>query len=1523
MEDKLMQFTVILAKPDSAILSDPTTTVLAKYPDGGVLVRTQAVIDESTRAGDTLVTNGLRLPDMNPEDLQRGREQFDLAAEAGDDKPIIAYIELAGPPLGEWLEQIKKLGVTLLSYQPQNTYLAQGTPDQLKLVAQLSFVLYITKLINQLKKQVAPNEAGTSKIWILAIGNLDTASALIKQLRGLPGVAIEPGVKVDVVSFYVRIPAAVDSEGHDALVRDARVIATEPYTEAKLEDELADLIVAGQYSSSTTLPTGSYLKWLEDNGINGQGVTIGIVDGGVDVSHPAFKGRIRDLAHGARSWHGTGVAGHAAGAYLDEKDRNGLIYGVGIAPAAELLAQDKSDVTTAPGAICRETVTEKGSSGVAGSVQNNSWGAGTQEPMDYSSLEATYDRLVRNADPSDQHGKPLVICFSSGNNGSAGLTRPKGAKNIIVTGNSESYRPDVGGTDSDNINEVYAGTHPSSWGNCGDGRIRPDLVAPGEWTSTANYDSHQGEREFISNRLTYVGGSSGASPKTAGACALLIQWWRQHDNDQSPSPAMLRALLVNGAVDTSTGGPIPNKYQGWGRLNVANVVSQDIDRVFLDQTIMLTQFGETKEWRIRVTDPAKPIKITMAYTDPPGNVGTGSDLSNSAVVNRLALRVYVDNDIYPANNFSQGWSVPTDQPQQEGWDNLQNIYLPAGAVSGSVRVTVSTLQLAANCLTGMPDQPQQDFALVISNGRLDSAQVTSDVFVVVDSAARGQSKIERPDNFYASGDGDSRATQAGYWNMIDSQAKIDQGKQGSIYSNSTDVDSWWKSPDLWSKTETQKAGAESEHVALAGLIAGSDMALASGHSLYIAVGVPDAESAKNGDALSHIALDTEREDAHSQLAQAGALNFGEALAKLMASWNRFGQPSDDGIVRRRVAVMVVGSGTRITTQDIDALRRLAFLARLYLVSDHAPILAFLAQRIHRVRGIAFRLARNAEDLANVLRATLVEATGAVQVAVSSEAQAGPDVRVCKHAFQVSTLDRHLIIRIANSTGQPSQQIRIRRPNTQPVSPAALGSASGFQISQSPGALEVVADATTDSQNWAGTWEVIVREPIDAEPITIEVWTRGSLNLTLRSLGTTSSEAGGGDEEHLVSLHSTPGVSLNRVSLEPRAISVDAPVQTEANRPITAIAELSRLDREYTGFAAAETGKLPTAASLATRLTMPAGSAVAILDLPAVVQGVDGEGNPFRRFPRLNLLRLEPRSAWRRRANKEDQPIIIEAKITELVLGRDNLPVALRLRRGDFQKYVQVNLPTLRVQLACIKTSDDQFRFGICGQELVALIRLFNGFGTSGRVNPSSGDVSGYGISAPLPNQLTSQLEDTQGDYPLTSRFVQAKYYRAGPRTIQRVVIHITDGGASINGTIRWFQNPQDNDGTQRMVSAHYIVGQDGEVVQMVQDANIAFHANAANRNSIGIEHVARAPRAFGAQDQGLFPTAVQYASSAALVRWLCEQYSIPMDREHILGHSEADSNTTHRGCPNAVWNWDYFMQMVTEAMSSPEPTPDL
>ena len=77
---------------------------------------------------------------------------------------------------------------------------------------------------------------------------------------------------------------------------------------------------------------------------------------------------------------------------------------------------------------------------VLGSISNNSWGNGTNSNV-YDSYTAQFDGFTRDASTAASID-PILLVFSAGNNGPGAntLTRPKAAKNLISTGNSENLR---------------------------------------------------------------------------------------------------------------------------------------------------------------------------------------------------------------------------------------------------------------------------------------------------------------------------------------------------------------------------------------------------------------------------------------------------------------------------------------------------------------------------------------------------------------------------------------------------------------------------------------------------------------------------------------------------------------------------------------------------------------------------------------------------------------------------------------------------------------------------------------------------------------------------------------------------------------------------------------------------------------------------------------------------------------------------------------------------------------------------
>ena len=136
------------------------------------------------------------------------------------------------------------------------------------------------------------------------------------------------------------------------------------------------------------------------------------------------------------------------------------------------------------------------------------------------------------------------------------------------------------------------------------------------------------------------------------------------------------------------------------------------------------------------------------------------------------------------------------------------------------------------------------------------------------------------------------------------------------------------------------------------------------------------------------------------------------------------------------------------------------------------------------------------------------------------------------------------------------------------------------------------------------------------------------------------------------------------------------------------------------------------------------------------------------------------------------------------------------------------------------------------------------------------------------------------------------------RKIDKIIIHITQG--SFASAIGWFKMKSSS------VSAHFLVSQAGEVVQMVKIKDVAWHAKPWNTRSIGIEHEGF----YNYHGKTTNFTKEQYKASADLVRELALKYNIPLDRKHIIGHREVPGVT--KTCPGYNWDWDYYMNLLNK-----------
>jgi hypothetical protein len=145
---------------------------------------------------------------------------------------------------------------------------------------------------------------------------------------------------------------------------------------------------------------------------------------------------------------------------------------------------------------------------------------------------------------------------------------------------------------------------------------------------------------------------------------------------------------------------------------------------------------------------------------------------------------------------------------------------------------------------------------------------------------------------------------------------------------------------------------------------------------------------------------------------------------------------------------------------------------------------------------------------------------------------------------------------------------------------------------------------------------------------------------------------------------------------------------------------------------------------------------------------------------------------------------------------------------------------------------------------------------------------------------------------------------AGTRRVDAIVWHVTVGGLS--GSLSWLTNPAS------AASSNYVIAMDGTIYELVPPTEDAW-ANGAvkapdtsnpviakwltenvnlNQRTVSVEH----ERLTSANEQPGGFTEAQHRSTVQLAAWLCQTFSIPPDRQHIIRHGQIDSvNRAH--CP--------------------------
>ncbi|HPC89626.1 MAG TPA: S8 family serine peptidase [Methanothrix sp.] len=388
-------------------------------------------------------------------------------------------------------------------------------------------------------------------------------------------------------------------------------------------------------------------------------------------------------------------------------------------------------------------------------IFSNSWGG--CEDGSGNLIYGQYTAESQDIDEFSWNHKDALILFAAGNDGRDGnsngvidsdsLSVQAAAKNCITVGASENNRPSGSvpapgydipyGTGSwladfpalpisaDHVSDDPEGMAAfSSRGPTDDGRIKPDVVAPGTniLSVRSSLASEHGwgllpAGDARRNFYMFMGGTSMATPITAGTVALIRQYLQSACLIASPPAALIKAILIHGAMPMAGQyappevGAVPNNDEGWGRVNLALSLfpAYPSKLEFYASAADAVGTGDQRDYAFAVVNAAVPFRATLVWTDYQSTPAAGG------LVNQLRLSV-----IAPDGTTTQG------NPAN---NNVQQVVLNTPQI-GSYTVRVTGINVPTAAMPGV--NQKQDFALAVTAG-LDFV----DVYIKDNSADDG------------------------------------------------------------------------------------------------------------------------------------------------------------------------------------------------------------------------------------------------------------------------------------------------------------------------------------------------------------------------------------------------------------------------------------------------------------------------------------------------------------------------------------------------------------------------------------------------------------------------------------------------------------------------------------------------------------------------------------------------------------------------------------------------------------------
>lgn len=648
-------------------------TYVATWREGGAS-RYAVSLDRRTSARTSSSSGILRLRYKEFDPLREQPAVPEGLGEGVDARTVI--VQFVSQPLDEYRAALASLGATVQQYLPDDAYVVEVPEGRLDDVRALPFVRWAGafpaafRMEQALVDELASGRYAGTRLYVQVASDSRALKQRVATAAQLAGVQV-----LDCPMDGTLMEVYADADALRRLAKTDGVLWVEKRTEPSSDMDNVR-VVSGANGVQTV------------GGFDGSGVKAHIIDAGFLRTHVDYSSRLTVRGNPGVDSHGTATTGIVGG------NGSGNAAGKGMMPNCNLVVSAYQTNWSAAGRLSHTQDTVNVYNCV---VESNSWGDSLTNL--YTSISSYMDEIVYKTD--------LVILNSMSNWGNNTQVRPQAwAKNVVAIGGVNHFN------DTNMTNDRW--NNSASIGPAQDLRTKPELAF--------YYDSIFCPTSSSNTAYTSsFGGTSAATPMTAGAFGLFFDMWNDGTFGNSTLGATVfanrchsttaRAFMVNSARMYQSQGDIDRNVQGWGVADLQNLWDKRDSVFWVDETDVLLNLQE-RTYRVWVPAGTANFRATMAYNDY-----WAAANANPTRVNNVSLKVVSPSGTtYWGNNGmtgSSGANVTAAGGSADTRNNLQNVYL-ANPASGVYVVTVKAENLAQDGRPETIGTVDADYALVVS-----------------------------------------------------------------------------------------------------------------------------------------------------------------------------------------------------------------------------------------------------------------------------------------------------------------------------------------------------------------------------------------------------------------------------------------------------------------------------------------------------------------------------------------------------------------------------------------------------------------------------------------------------------------------------------------------------------------------------------------------------------------------------------------------------------------------------------------